>query len=93
MSESNQSPGIKLTPLLLLAIPLAMYSHSKGIGIEDIRNYLFWIWIVCFVATFAIMTIGESNTKNPMHFKKSVMAFGMFGTVNFILWLFAKLMG
>lgn len=40
MSESNQSPGIKLTPLLLLAIPLAMYSHSKGIGIEDIRNYL-----------------------------------------------------
>jgi hypothetical protein len=41
MSESNQSPGIKLTPLLLLAIPLAMYSHSKGIGIEDIRNYLF----------------------------------------------------
>ena len=94
MSSVNQGNGINLSPLLLLlALPLSVWFYKNGIEIEDIRNFVFWIWVVCLVLIFTVMAIGSSQDGNPLKYRKLYIFITGFFIVNFILWVFMKLVG
>ena len=93
MSSVNQGNGINLYLLLLLALPLSVWLYKNGIEIEDIRNFVFWIWIVCIFLVFLVMGLGDSQDGDPLKYRKLFIFLPGFFIVNFILWVFMKLVG
>ena len=93
MSNVNGSNGISITPLFLLALPLSIWFYKNGIEVEDIRNFVFWIWIASLVLVFLVMTLGNSQDGNPLKYRRLSIFFSGFFLVNFILWGFMKLVG
>lgn len=90
MKNSEQQASFNLSTYLLLAIPLSIYLYKNGIESEDIKNFVFWCWIVSFSITVILFVMGDANSGDPLKYKKTVFYFCSFGTVNLILWVFFK---
>ncbi|WP_151745269.1 hypothetical protein [Acinetobacter calcoaceticus] len=77
---------LHLIPLLLLAIPIAFYLHKSGTTLEDMANFLFWLWISFFVlSVFMVGRIEKTGGKSPFF----LLCVGLF-SANFLGWVFCK---